>query len=117
MVLRVPLWTSSGSPCGISTDRIQPSVPQLHINTALTGSSAKAAKPEPGLRGHVGTREAKERAAHGVRVRAQPDSSSPIPQTGFDGCETRGGINYTNQKLNNRGGARGKQREASVAWA
>lgn len=60
-------------------------------------------------------------AARGVRARAQPatgpDSSSLVSETGFGGCEARGGINYTNQKLNNQGGTRGRQREASVAWA
>lgn len=85
--------------CPPSTDRIQPSMPPRCQG--------------PGLRGRVGTREVKEGAAtalgaaQGVRVRAQPtpgpDPPHPISETGFDGCEARGGINYTMQKLNNRG--------------
>lgn len=42
-----------------------------------------------------------------------PDSSSLISETGFDSCEVRGGINYTNKKLSNQGERReSKERQA-----
>lgn len=71
----------------------------------------------------VSTQEMKEGAVTALGAgctRDQPtlglDSSSPISETGFDGHEVCGGINYTNQKLNYQVECR-ESREASVAWA